>query len=74
MLQIQHSASSRSNDNSKMDFTEVRPALWAEFASLRIGNRWYVLERTLMNLGFLKRGREGDFRLAPLSEFRENNI
>jgi hypothetical protein len=57
-----------------MDFTEVRPTLWAEFASLRIGDRWYVLEHTLMEIGFLKRGREGDFRIDPLSEFRENNV
>jgi hypothetical protein len=54
-----------------MDLTEVRPALWAEFASLRIGDRWYVLEHTLMNLEFVKRDGEGDFRIAPLSEFRE---
>jgi hypothetical protein len=57
-----------------MDLTEVRPALWAEFASLRIGDRWYVLEHTLMNLEFVKGGGEGDFRIAPLSGFRENNV
>jgi len=74
MLQMQHSASSHRKNNSKMDFTEVRPALWAEFASLRIGDRCYVLEHTLMNLGFLKRGREGGFRIVPLNEFRENNV
>jgi len=57
-----------------MDLTEVRPALWADFASLRTGDRWYVLEHTLMNLEFVKRGGEGDFRIAPLSEFLENNV
>jgi len=57
-----------------MDFTEVRRAFWGEFASLRIGDRWYVFEHALMNLGFLKRGREEDFRIAPLSDFLENNV
>jgi len=39
-----------------MDFTEIRPVFWAEFASLTTGDRWYVLEHTLMNLRFRKRG------------------
>jgi hypothetical protein len=57
-----------------MDFTEVRPALWAGVASLWTGNQWQALEHTLMNRGFLKMGGEGDFRTASLSEFRKENV
>lgn len=74
MFQMSHSANSYRNNNSEMDFTEVRPAFCGEFTSLRIGDRWYVLEHALMNFGFLKRVRERDFQISPLSEFLENNV